>query len=525
MDLLLPLKSLLLAIFRLLQGKPGVKELAAATEIPAKRIGGIERGTVKNALAEELELLLISMSCSEAEVVIVSACLEGLVALDPQADPAEAAAQERFVASVGRDLRLRMRTCGAVEPRAPREYPAFHEVEPDRAEAREAWTERLREVKTLREMALVVRVGREHHRWALVELLCDESERAASKDAGRARDLAFTAVRIARHLRVRDGWRRRLLGFAAAHLANALRVAGHLIRAERTLAAARRLWAAGEDPDLLLDPGRLFDLEGSLRRDQRRFGEALSLLELAAVVTRRPEHVALKTAFTLEAMGEYHRVLEILTEVAPRIASHPEARLRTVHRFNLAVVLSHLGRHREAALLLPALRRLVAGDELDRIRFRWLEGRLAAGLGRTATALKALAEARRSFARLGLCYDVALSLLETAALHLERGELAEVQALAGELVSIFKKKGVHEEARKALGLFQRAADRQAATAELARRLLAWLFRARHDPDLVFSLDQEPGGHLGVPDGSRPQPESIVGAGSPGETIEARKLQR
>jgi hypothetical protein len=122
---------------------------------------------------------------------------------------------------------------------------------------------------------------------------------------------------------------------------------------------------------------------------------------------------------------------------------------------------------------------------------------------------------------------VALSLLETAALLLERGKLAEVQALAGELVPIFEENGVHEEARKALWLFKEAAERQAATAGLARRLLAWLFRAQHDPGLVFSLDQEPGAHLGLPDGSRPQPSSAVGAGSgagPVEAIETRKLQ-
>lgn len=516
MGLLLPLKSLLLSILRLLKGRR-VDELAAAAGLSSKRIGGIERGTVKIVLAEELELVFTSMACSEAEVVIVSACLEALAGLDPHADPAEAAAQERFVAALGRSLRRRMRACGGLEPR---EYPAWYEVEPDRAEAREAW-ERLREAATLRELALVVRMAPEHHRWALVERLCDESERAAAQDAGRARDLARAALRVVRLLRVREGWRRRLLGFAAAHLANALRVAGNLSRAERTLAAARRLWAAGEDPDLLLDPGRLLDLEASLRRAQRRFTESLDLLEQAAAVTHRPEHVSMKTASTLAVMGEYQRAIGILTEVAPRIANHPEARLRTVHRFNLAVVLSHVGRHREAARLLPTLRRMVAGDELDKIRLRWLEGRLAAGLGQTWTALKALADARSRFALKGLHYDVALSLLETAALHLERGELAEVQVLAGELVPIFKANGVHEEARKALGLFQEAAARQAATAELARRLLAWLFRARYDPGLVFCLDQEPGAHLGTPDGSRMQPSSVVGAGA---AIEMRKLQ-
>jgi tetratricopeptide (TPR) repeat protein len=508
MALLLPFKSLLLAILRLLKGKLVVKELAAATESSSKRIGEIERGKIKNVPSEELELLFTSMGCSEAEVVIVSACLEALDGLDPEADPAEAAAQEHFVAATGRNLRRRMRTSGSVEPR---EYPVPYEVEPDRAEARDAWV-RLREVETLQELALAVRVVREHHRWSLIELLCDESERAASQDAGRARDLAFAAVRIARHLRVREDWRRRLLGFAVAHLANALRVAGDLGRAERTLAAAKRLWAAGQDPDELLDPGRILDLEASLRRGQRRFEECLSLLEQAAAVTHRPEHLQLKLAFTLEVMGEYHRVLEILTEVAPRIKHHPEARLRTVHRFNLAVALAHVGRHRTAVRLLPGLRRMVAGDELDRIRTQWLEGRLAAGLGQTGTALKALAESRGCFARLGMHYDVALSLLETAALLLERGELAEVQKLAGELVPVFKQNGVHDEALKALRLFDEAVARQAATAELARRLLAWLYRAQYDQGLVFSPGQEPGAHLGMPDGSRPQPSSAVGGG-------------
>jgi tetratricopeptide (TPR) repeat protein len=419
-----------------------------------------------------------------------------------------------------------MRRPGSVEAR---EYPLPHEVEPDRAEARDAWT-RLSEVKTLREMVLAVRLAREHHRWALVELLCDESARAAAKDAGRALTLAIVAVRVARHLRAREDWRRRLLGFAAAHLANAQRVAGDLGRAERTLAAAWRLWAAGQDPDQLLDPGRLFDLEGSLRRAQRRFEEALSALARAAAVTRRPEHVALKRAFTLEVMGEYQQALGVLAAVAPRVRTHPEARLRTIHRFNFVVLLSHVGRHREASRLLPSLRRMVAGDELDRIRFRWLEGRIAAGLGQTRAALTALADARRGFTRKGLCYDVALSLLETAVLLLDLGRLAEVRRLAGELAPAFKEDGVHDEARKALRLFEEAAARQAATAELARRLLAWLFRARYDRGLVFSLDQEPGVHLGLPSGSRPQPSSVVGAGPAGsgagpiEVMEAKKLR-
>jgi hypothetical protein len=85
-----------------------------------------------------------------------------------------------------------------------------------------------------------------------------------------------------------------------------------------------------------------------------------------------------------------------------------------------------------------------------------------------------------------MSYDVALALLEEAALLLEEGRAAEVKALAPELARVFEGKGVHREALAALRLFREAAEREAASAGLARRVLGFLFRARHDPGLRFS---------------------------------------
>jgi hypothetical protein len=79
----------------------------------------------------------------------------------------------------------------------------------------------------------------------------------------------------------RKEWRLRVRGFATAHAANALRVAGELKAADALMEEAKRLWHAGSDPDAVLDPGRLLDLEASLRRDQRRFEETLTLLDEA----------------------------------------------------------------------------------------------------------------------------------------------------------------------------------------------------------------------------------------------------
>ncbi len=510
MPLSAPFKSLLVALLRLVKGKL-LKEVSTASGLTVKQLGGIERGDVKHIASEDTARVLTAMACEPAEVVIMSACLEGLAGLDEYADPAQAAAVEEAVANAGRRLRRRLRSLGSAEAG---EYPAPYEVEPDRAEALAAW-ERLKDCESLAEITLAVRGSRDFQRWAFVELLCDESARAAAKDATRARNLAVAAVQAARLLHGRVRWRRSLLGYALAHLANALRVAGDLEAACRMMAAAQRQWRAGEDPDQLLDPGRLLDLEASLRRAQRRFAEALQLLKQTEAVTRRPEHVALKTASTLAVMGDYHGAIAVLRKIAPRIKRHPELRLRTIHRFNLAVAFTHVGFHKSAARLLPSIRRLSAelGDDLDRIRVRWLEGRIAAGLGEIETALLALAKARGCFSRRGMHYDAALSLLETAALLLERGDLAEVCRLAGELAPVFESHGVHHEAETALRLFEEAAARQAATAELARRLLAFLFRAQDDRGLSFEAfsAQEPWApQAGLPSGSRMQPSSIVG---------------
>jgi hypothetical protein len=79
------------------------------------------------------------------------------------------------------------------------------------------------------------------------------------------------------------------------------------------------------------------------------------------------------------------------------------------------------------------------------------------------------------------------ALLEEAVLLLDQNRTAEVKALARSLATVFEAEEVHREALAALRLFHKAAEREAATAELARRVLRYLFRARHDQGLPFEL--------------------------------------
>jgi len=264
-------------------------------------------------------------------------------------------------------------------------------------------------------------------------------------------------------------------------------VKGDLKAADAGFEEAKRLWCAGSDPASLLDPGRLLDLEASLRRDQRRLGEALALLEEAIAVGRTPERALIQKGFTLEVMGEPDLAIEALLQAERRLNLQGDRRLMNILRCNLSFSLCSIGRFAEAAGLACRVREaaLDMGDEILVLRATWLEGRIAAGTGRPEEARRLLEQARREFAARSMWYDVALALLEEAVLLLDEGRTAEVKELARGLAEVFESKEVHREALAALRLFQEATEREAATAELASRVLRYLFRARHDQGLPF----------------------------------------
>jgi transcriptional regulator with XRE-family HTH domain len=326
---------------------------------------------------------------------------------------------------------------------------------------------------------------------ALVERLCDASERAAADDAALSLALARLALRLAELAPGPPLWRFRLEGFAWAFVGNAQRVGCDLLAAAASLATGWRLWRAGASaPDSRLAEWRLLDLEASLRRDQRRFDVALDLLDraLAAAPPEAGGRVLLKKSYTLEQAGEIAPALAVLEEAAPLAALEGEPhRLWTV-RINRLVLLCHLGRYAEAAAGLPELdeqaRQLC--NQLDQLRARWLTARVWTGLGRPEEARVAFEEVRRDFTKRLLSYDTALVSLELAILHLEAGRRAEVRELAEEMLWVFSAQGVEREALAALSLFREAAASETLTVELARRLLAALERARGAPRPLHS---------------------------------------
>ncbi|HEX3526992.1 MAG TPA: helix-turn-helix transcriptional regulator [Thermoanaerobaculia bacterium] len=327
-------------------------------------------------------------------------------------------------------------------------------------------------------------------RWPFVKLVGEESERAASVDAGRALELASFALEIAERIAGEEGWVCRVFGWA--FLANARRVGNELARAEEALACSARLQAdPPEGRPELPEPWRLLDLEASLRITQRRLPEALRLLDRAAEVPPREgpirARILCKRSNALERLDDLEGSIAALREALAQIDHEAEPHLLCVLQFNLAERLACIGQAVEAAEMLPELRRLQArlGTGLNQVRMRWLEGKIDAGLGRLDQAIEALSRVREAFAKDDLRYDEAQAGMDLARLYLLKGWTAEVRRLVFQMSPVFKSKKVHAEARKALALFRRAVEQEKATAELAGRVGGYLRRAEHDPELRF----------------------------------------
>jgi tetratricopeptide (TPR) repeat protein len=345
--------------------------------------------------------------------------------------------------------------------------------------------------RTPAERRTLVKHGTKFRAWALCERVAAESIKQAPNHPKDALELAELALLIAELLPAEQAWSLRVQGYAWAHVSNALRVSNDLPKADEAIGRAWKLWEAGAPGDPgLLNKAMLPWIEAALRRDQRRFPEALKRIDEALAIDAgelRGE-ILLTKARIHETLGDPESSTAALLEAAPLIDPMREPRNAWVLRINLVVDLCHLERFEEAGTRLDEVQALAErlGEELDLTRVVWLKGKVAAGRGRLSDAQMAFEQARRVFSRRDLVFDYALVSMDLAVLLLKQGRTAEVKSLANEMLRIFKAQNVEREALAALRLFCNSAQRETATIELARRLVKFLHRAQHDPELRFA---------------------------------------
>lgn len=374
-----------------------------------------------------------------------------------------------------------------------------------RAEAPELWAE----LKPYRfqDQYHLVRAHRRFVTWGLCELLCAESSRLTTIDPDLAVESAELAVLISDLLKEdgpgRSCWLYQLRGYAWAHDGNARRVLGDLRNADESFSIADAWWEAGQAGagDAFGYKPVLLDLKASLRIAQRRFPEALALLDhlfLLHTEEGHPEyldsHLAGRTliqkALALVQMEEPERSIELLRQAEPLVDAQRDPRLFLCLRHNLLWNLTTIEDYELAQTMLQEvvdLCREQGNHPLSLMRVRWAEGRIAAGLGHTEKAIAIFQELRREFAERGIAYDTALVSIELTALYAREGYTAEVKKMSLEMAKIFRAQDVPREAIAAMLFFQKAAEREHATAKLAREVAAFLEKLRTNPGLQFDL--------------------------------------
>ena len=361
-----------------------------------------------------------------------------------------------------------------------------------RQEAGQLWL-RLKK-KSPADRLLFVEKSREFRTWALCELLVAESIRLAPNHPHDSREIARLAVRMAELVAEEELFRRRLQGYALAGLCNAERVCNDLPAADAAFARAEPLWVEGEPGDPgLLNPAFVPWIKAALHRAHRRFPEALKAIRLALSLDNGELRgkILLSKAAILEIFGDSEGATATLLEAAPLIDADRSPRDALILQFNGIVGLCNLERFEEAAERIDEVRALAErlGEELDLTRVVWLEGKLAAGLGRVADAEAAFAQVRQKFTTETLAFDYALVSLDLALLLLRQGNTGQVRTLAGEMLWLFTRQRIHREALAALHVFREAAQQEAATVELTRSIYRFLNRARHDPELKYEVEE------------------------------------
>jgi len=248
-----------------------------------------------------------------------------------------------------------------------------------------------------------------------------------------------------------------------AELANAYRVADDPATAEALMLRALRRAELGSGDTRLL--ARLLGLTAALASERRSFDAALELLDAAHALyaesgdTQRAGRALLSKGLYAGYRGDTEAGLHLLVEglrwINPRL--DPGLVASGVH--NLIWLLADDGRVAEAARLL-ALARPVCEGAISALKQRWLEGRIAAGLGEIETAVAALTEARAGFGKANLGYCTAQVGLDLAAIWLRHGEADRAYGLLGEVLATFSALRVGREGSAALLLLGEATARR-----------------------------------------------------------------
>lgn len=352
----------------------------------------------------------------------------------------------------------------------------------------------LRDLLKLPREERISRVRRARSRFRgthLAHLILDDVHKQLGRNPGEARHLAELAHAVLQQSSF-DPEVLSLLALTAATMANASRALGERRRAEEHFRHARYLVKEHEITEAPI-LGRIDDLEGSLRKDQRQLAEAEALFTRALMFYQLADSqldvicVLLNLGATYNLQGRIAEAIEVTRRALEGLSPERELRLYLGGRYNLALFLVESGEPSQASEVLDADADLYKRypEPWLQLRLTGLRGKIAQARGDFAAAEAAFIQMREGFLQEGLGYDAAVVSMDLALLYLRQGRTAELKTLAREMLPIFRSQDVHREAVAALVLFQEAVREEQVTDAFVREIAAYLDAARTDPTLRF----------------------------------------
>lgn len=327
----------------------------------------------------------------------------------------------------------------------------------------------------------------------LVEALLEQSWTLRHDDPLRMRELARLATIAAGRLSVRKHGQERVADLqcrAWAEYANACRVAESLAEAEDAFHQAYIHQDEGSGDPLLT--ARLMDLHASLYRARHKFSLARELLLVVHKIYLQlgQRHHSGRALISMGVYtgysGEPEKALRLLQRGLRLVdeSFDPEIAFIAVH--NQLWFTADCGRFEEAQRLVFLNRwRYADAAKLNRIKLRWLEGRIDAGLGRHERAINVFRGVGKDFEEAGQIFPAALASLDMALSLLHRGEADEARDTALEAVETFRRLAVEREMLIALRLLQQAFTLGLVKNTLLEDVIGFLRRAEHDPEAKF----------------------------------------
>lgn len=346
---------------------------------------------------------------------------------------------------------------------------------------------------------LIIQNSSRFHTWGVYSRLLDLSWSQSLQSLGSAEHLARLALLLADQLdlsfysaeAVED-----LRTRAWAYIGNVRRQRSDLAGADEALqTAVHHLRQGTGDP---IERAMLLDLKASLKRAQRSFGRAMSLLKrahtifLAAGDRHRAGRTLVSMATTLHDAGTPEQGIPLLYQALELIDPLQEPRLLLCVWHNLIDDLAEAGRVMEARRLFVKARAFYPRfpEAVTQNRRTWVAGKIARGLGQDKEAEALFLAARESFLQEDIPYEVALVSLDLAALYAKQGRTEEIQRLAAEMVPVFSSRQIHREALAALAFWKKAVETETARreriADIVADVASFLKRARYDPELRFT---------------------------------------